>query len=384
MDLTRKQKLQDAMKRGIIGGHDIFTPYDLIDDVMLNMDVDLDNKNIAVLYNIEWVISLLEDWEVDPKNITFFGASENKEKLTLRFGCKYYDVSDTKKFFEEDIDMKFDVIVGNPPYQDGNKKGGQNKIYNQISKKAILLLHEDGIIAFITPTSVLKKSKRFSLIGRNGLKHVNFTANDYFTEGVNICYWVIDKMHHGEVTVAHNNGIDMQNPNQTIHNYDEVDRDFSILYEKLKEVTNTPDKRMFQQNNFGPALNKTQTEEHKYKLYKLNNHKVHQTYFSKRKPHNLNKLQISLGMTKALNEECIYVGKEDFDPGYMNKEVQSKSEVSNIKSFILSDYFIEHSINWKTVDGYGYNYALKYLPPFDTSKHWTSEEVKEFIEGFVK
>jgi len=98
MDLTRKQKLQDAMKRGIIGGHDIFTPYDLIDDVMLNMDVDLDNKNIAVLYNIEWVISLLEDWEVDPKNITFFGASENKEKLTLRFGCKYYDVSDTKKF----------------------------------------------------------------------------------------------------------------------------------------------------------------------------------------------------------------------------------------------------------------------------------------------
>ncbi len=68
----------------------------------------------------------------------------------------------------------------------------------------------------------------------------------------------------------------------------------------------------------------------------------------------------------------------------MNKEVQSKSEVSNIKSFILSDYFIEHSINWKTVDGYGYNYALKYLPPFDTTKQWDNDSVKHFIEGFVK
>ena len=40
-------------------------------------------------------------------------------------------------FLEWETDMIFDVVVGNPPYQDGSKEGGQNKIYNQFSKKAI-------------------------------------------------------------------------------------------------------------------------------------------------------------------------------------------------------------------------------------------------------
>jgi hypothetical protein len=35
------------------------------------------------------------------------------------------------------------------------------------------------------------------------------------------------------------------------------------------------------------------------------------------------------------------------------------------------------------MDGYGYNYALKYLPPFDKTKSWTNDEVKQFIESFL-
>ena len=102
--------------------------------------------------------------------------------------------------------MKFDVIVGNPPYQDGTKEGGQNKIYNQFSKKALGLLTDTGTIAFVTPTSVCKQSKRFSVVGLPGLKQVNFTANDHFDVGSTICYWVVDRTYVGDVTTTHANG----------------------------------------------------------------------------------------------------------------------------------------------------------------------------------
>ena len=99
----------------------------------------------------------------------------------------------TEDFLEWNPDMKFDAIVGNPPYQDGTKKGQQNKIYNQMSKKALELLTPTGVMAFITPSSVCKKSKRFSIIENKNLTSVNFTPNLHFNVGVNICYWIIDK-----------------------------------------------------------------------------------------------------------------------------------------------------------------------------------------------
>ena len=42
----------------------------------------------------------------------------------------------------EDIDMKFDVVLGNPPYQDGSKTGGQNKIYNQMSVTSFIKIRK--------------------------------------------------------------------------------------------------------------------------------------------------------------------------------------------------------------------------------------------------
>ncbi len=239
------------------------------------------------------------------------GINEKKLKLTYVTHDEYFKLNTGKGMKKK---IRFDCICLNAPYDKGDQEGGQNKIYNQINKKALELLSDDGVLVSISPTSVLKRSKRFSLVGQQGLKEVDFTANDDFDVGVKICQWTVDKTYIGDVTVNDSAGTSTQPNQEVIYDYSTVDKDFVKIYEALKEITDTPDKRMFQQNNFGPALNKTQTEEHKYKLYKLDDHKVHQTYFSKREPYNLNKLQISLGMTKALNEDCIYVGKEDLDP----------------------------------------------------------------------
>jgi hypothetical protein len=58
----------------------------------------------------------------------------------------------TEDFLNWETDMKFDVIVGNPPYQDPT---GQNTLYPKFYAKAVELVKPDGYIAMITPPAII-------------------------------------------------------------------------------------------------------------------------------------------------------------------------------------------------------------------------------------
>ena len=58
----------------------------------------------------------------------------------------------TADFLEWNTDMKFDVIVGNPPYQDPT---GQNTIYPKFYAKAVDMLNPNGVVAMITPPAII-------------------------------------------------------------------------------------------------------------------------------------------------------------------------------------------------------------------------------------
>lgn len=319
---------------------------------------------------------------------TVFGFEENvlrrdyavnKHKLIGNYQALNYLDKDFK-------DMKFNTIIGNPPFQDGTKEGGQNKIYNIICKKSLDLLAPDGIISFVTPASVLKNSKRFSLVDQPGVKKVSFAADNHFDVGINICRWTIDKTYtSNQVTVVYKDGTSgIQLNSEPIYDYTVVDKEFTILYNKLKRLMDAPDKRMFRENNFGDATSKTKSKEFTHVLYSVNKDGNKEVFgYSKRVPFFHNKTKIVIPMTKTLTEDSILIDSDNFYVAYLCTEINSKEEVDNIKSFILSDYFKQHSDKWKNLDGYGFNYALKYLPPFDKTKTWTNDEVKTFIESFL-
>ena len=64
-----------------------------------------------------------------------------------------------KDFLSENINMKFDVIIGNPPYNDngGIKKGGKN-LYSKFISLSLKLLKDDGYFSFVTNAGFLKST----------------------------------------------------------------------------------------------------------------------------------------------------------------------------------------------------------------------------------
>lgn len=282
--------------------------------------------------------------------------------------------------------MKFDVVIGNPPFQDGSKGGGQNKIYNQFCKKSINLLKDVGKIYFITPISVLKNSKRFTIIGIDGLKIVDFTSNRFFNEGIKLCSWFIDNTYNGDVKIIHNDGTDCQSKDELIFDYSEIDKKFTKIYSSLRSVTNVVSNRMFKHNaiDMSKCRSNVKSEVFKYPIYKLNSDGTSTLcQYNSVEPKLYGKKTFTISITKKFDESMTVIDDLDYDMTHVSIQIDNDEQVVNIKSFIFSDYFKEIAQHWKNLNGYGWNYALIYLPPFDKTKKWTNEEVKQFIESFV-
>jgi len=323
---------------------------------------DISNKNLFLLYKI-------------------FDCN-NEFKLNVYRGS--YLSEDFNKHMKEVWKLKFfDVIIGNPPYQDGSKGGGQNKIYNDFCKKSFSLISKSGKVLFVTPISVLKKSKRFSLISKKGLKMVDFSADNFFNVGIKTCSWLFDNEYEGETVtvIAKNNESQDFNINDEILDTSEVDLDFFRIKKKLKEIASTPDKRMFLQKSVDATNGRsnTETDVFRYPVFKIKNGGREFVQFNKPTPKLSGLDKIIFSLTKSVRS--YYTDTHDYDVNHMFTGVDNQEQIDNILSFILSDYFISHCDRWKRSDGYGFNNALKYLPPFDKDIKWSNETVKNFIEN---
>jgi len=75
----------------------------------------------------------------------------NKHKLVGQYAKKTYD-----KFFELDDTMKFDVVIGNPPYQN-KEENADGSLWLRFVNKGVEHLRPHGKLMFITPTSWVGK-----------------------------------------------------------------------------------------------------------------------------------------------------------------------------------------------------------------------------------
>jgi hypothetical protein len=107
-------------------------------------------------------------------------------------------------FIEWETEMKFDVIIGNPPYQNPGKSKGE-KLWYRFIRKSVGLLKDDGYLAFVTPNAWMTGGTNMSSGKWGVLKDVfckyqlifanvhNVTKKYFPNIGIQISYWVMQK-----------------------------------------------------------------------------------------------------------------------------------------------------------------------------------------------
>jgi adenine-specific DNA-methyltransferase len=100
---------------------------------------------------------------------------------------------------------KFDIVIGNPPYQDVNEKGeskhGSGKLYPEFIKKSIDILNKNGSLLFINPNTWFSGSDQSST-GKlfHLFKEYNLISLNTECDGISLQKKYFDKVGTGELT----------------------------------------------------------------------------------------------------------------------------------------------------------------------------------------
>ena len=97
-------------------------------------------------------------------------------------------------FLSLKFNMKFNVVIGNPPYQDGDREDQANKLWPLFVKKALDLVVNDGYVAMITPNGWMQPTAD---IGKGTGKNALSIFNDIFKQN-NLILANIDSNNIGE------------------------------------------------------------------------------------------------------------------------------------------------------------------------------------------
>jgi len=113
------------------------------------------------------------------------------------------------------VGKRFDIIVGNPPFQAevsaGKRTSGKNKLYEQILLKCIQLLNQNGYLSFITPDNLFSGgSKTYLELITNHIVLISFdkSLQAYFPKIQQyMCFFVMLRGNPGVTKLIGNNGM---------------------------------------------------------------------------------------------------------------------------------------------------------------------------------
>jgi len=109
------------------------------------------------------------------------------------------------------MSLQFDVIIGNPPYQDPDPKN-RVKIWMRFLEKNMELLKRGGILSYITPTTHFWANQKRSngklrsaeILKDNHVDYVDFNVSSHFPQvGEFICSYQIQKKKQEGLTLVH-------------------------------------------------------------------------------------------------------------------------------------------------------------------------------------
>jgi desulfoferrodoxin (superoxide reductase-like protein) len=175
---TNMKKIEIMSQNGNVSSE--FTPAELCQEILDKIDVV--NKTILT-FNVEFVLTLIYKYDVDRSNITICTDDVNVRGICERGRINCIDTMEPN--------MKFDVVVGNPPFSlAGNKtgkKGGAKKLYPAFYEKAVVIADN---VAMITPNTQRQHISFNKFIRANTNKIIPIDDSAF---SVNISTWCLIK-----------------------------------------------------------------------------------------------------------------------------------------------------------------------------------------------
>lgn len=178
----------------------------------------------AGLQSIVPLVDKLREYGHSDDNIRsrVFAFMENDVYLNYVI-VKFSGLPVTFDIYKESINMKFDVVVGNPPFQDPSSPKNKSKLWTSFVQKGIDLVNENGYTFLICPDTWTSPSRETNVkekilkqFKEKNLILANFkTPNEYMNVGVNMSYFLLknNKEYSGTHFVTKESEFDALLPN---------------------------------------------------------------------------------------------------------------------------------------------------------------------------
>tara|TARA_R110000744_G_C19236065_1_gene548717 strand:- start:148 stop:990 length:843 start_codon:yes stop_codon:yes gene_type:complete len=280
--------------------------------------------------------------------------------------------------------MKFDVIIGNPPFQTPGAKSNHKKYWVEFLLKGRTLTTPQGYLSFVTPSSYINTSRH----GKTTLGVGTSTQNliyykdlgAYFKGiGIDVCYYIEQNYPYQNQTeyngklVNLKEGIPLVGDKAIIQSI--VDKVVKSNFPKHSLTFNWFDKEELNPTNIGTEV--------LISAYKTG-------WLSKELPHS-EKLKLVLPFSSSYKKQFI----TSKPVGHLNNYILLEDEQhgKNIMSYTLSKLFILVANNFMKSSGFTPFARNKNIPLLD-NKHWTNsglyslfgltQEEVDFVENNIK
>lgn len=378
-DRSNDVKTKVDMKIGLY----IRTPWNLCDEIVQqvkNSVGTLAGKTILVVDTLEFIPVLLTHGAEKCK-ITYIAPYDFKGRIAKWYGAGVIQASLLE--WENKNNMKFDVVIGNPPYQLTTSK----KLWPGFVLKSLNLTITGGLTSLVIPSSWMTsnsssfKKVRESLTSENNLKKVSRNANTFFEVGQDIVYFISHKEEYrGETCYVDDNNnehiLDLRAARHISENEKFIDNIIlKIIDEKYPKIP-----LITEENLPSSSLQKVQSDKYCYRcIYSTSN-----IGYIDKPMGGYGKLKIGLNYSSSYfscktNDNNMPITTDCIGSLMAYYVVSSTEEGMKMKSY-LSSKVIRFLVNNYKKKNTGFSDAVKRrMIPFLENKFWTDLELYSYF-----